>query len=239
MSSRARGSGERRPRVSAMVTGKNVRYVAMTTTETRPVPEGHDEQWGERDDRHRLAGDDPRQEGALRESRMDEERGEGDADDRPEREADGRFAPRVERRVDQIASERGVGATLERRGQGGRDVPDMRQREVARLAEAERREVLDVDARAEDVGVAPRIAEEPLEELPRDRQDDEEHADGEHAAQEAAPGRRPASDDGLGASARGLGDDLGGSGDVDRVGERIGLGDRRGAVRVEGIAIAA
>ena len=32
ISSSARGSGERRPRIIAIVTGKNVRYVAMTTT---------------------------------------------------------------------------------------------------------------------------------------------------------------------------------------------------------------
>ena len=32
MSSSARGSGERRPRIIAIVTGKNVRYVAMMTT---------------------------------------------------------------------------------------------------------------------------------------------------------------------------------------------------------------
>ena len=33
ISSSARGSGARRPRIIAIVTGKNVRYVAMTTTE--------------------------------------------------------------------------------------------------------------------------------------------------------------------------------------------------------------
>ncbi len=33
ISSSARGSGERRPRIIAIVTGKNVRYVAMITTE--------------------------------------------------------------------------------------------------------------------------------------------------------------------------------------------------------------
>src|SRR5919206_3139922 len=32
ISSRARGSGERKPRIIAIVTGKNVRYVAMMTT---------------------------------------------------------------------------------------------------------------------------------------------------------------------------------------------------------------
>ena len=38
MSSSARGSNERSPRIIAIVTGKNVRYVAMTTTETTPCP---------------------------------------------------------------------------------------------------------------------------------------------------------------------------------------------------------
>src|SRR6188472_3294692 len=38
MSSSERGSGERRPRIIAIVTGKNVRYVAMTTTEMTVGP---------------------------------------------------------------------------------------------------------------------------------------------------------------------------------------------------------
>jgi hypothetical protein len=38
MSSSARGSGERRPRIIAMVTGKNVRYVATMTTDARFWP---------------------------------------------------------------------------------------------------------------------------------------------------------------------------------------------------------
>src|SRR5439155_14650552 len=38
ISSRARGSGEVRPRSSAIVTGKNVRYEATMTIPTRPFP---------------------------------------------------------------------------------------------------------------------------------------------------------------------------------------------------------
>src|SRR4029078_1151381 len=38
ISSIARGSNERRPRIIAIVTGKNVRYVAMTTTEVTFAP---------------------------------------------------------------------------------------------------------------------------------------------------------------------------------------------------------
>src|SRR5207245_5473667 len=37
MSSIARGSGERRPRTPAMVTGKNVRYAEMTATDSQPA----------------------------------------------------------------------------------------------------------------------------------------------------------------------------------------------------------
>src|SRR6266850_3841593 len=37
MSSSARGSGERRPRTPAIVTGKNVRYAEITATESHPA----------------------------------------------------------------------------------------------------------------------------------------------------------------------------------------------------------
>ena len=38
ISSSERGSNERRPRIIAIVTGKKVRYVAMTTTDRTPWP---------------------------------------------------------------------------------------------------------------------------------------------------------------------------------------------------------
>ena len=65
ISSSARGSGERRPRSCAIVTGKNVRYVAMTMTEVSPKPKTMTRMRRERHDRDRLAGDDVRQERAL------------------------------------------------------------------------------------------------------------------------------------------------------------------------------
>ena len=106
ISSTARGSGERRPRISAMVTGKNVRYVAMMTTEVRPRPKPTTMSGARATIGHRLAGDDVGHEGPLGEREVDEDRGEDDADEGAQREADDRLAPGVERGLDEVLPER-------------------------------------------------------------------------------------------------------------------------------------
>ncbi len=174
ISSSARGSGERRPRVSAMVTGKKVRYVAMMTTDVDPATERHDQDGRQRDDRDRLADDDKRQDRPLCQGEMDEDGRERDADERPEREADERLTPRVERGLDQVAEEGQVGVPLERIQKGARDRPQVGQLDVGCLQHREGRLVVVVGTGAEDVGQPPWIAEEPLDGFPHQTHDHEE-----------------------------------------------------------------
>ena len=97
----ARGSGERSPRIIEIVTGKNVRYVAITTTDGQAAAEREHDHRRECHDRDRLAGHDVRDERTLEQSEVDEERREQQPEQRPDDEPQRRLAPRVERRADQ------------------------------------------------------------------------------------------------------------------------------------------
>ena len=90
MSSSARGSGESSPRIVFTVTGKNVRYAAMTETRTqsgggdppmRHASQPTDDDRREREDRDRLRRDDVRHDPAPEHVELGE--------DHPEREPDG------------------------------------------------------------------------------------------------------------------------------------------------------
>ena len=78
MSSTAAGSADRSPRTVFTVTGKNVRYAAMTATRIQSfgvqpamldVPEPDDDDRREREDRDRLRRDDVRHDAALEHAR--------------------------------------------------------------------------------------------------------------------------------------------------------------------------
>ena len=66
-----------------MVTGKNVRYVAMITTED-VLADSEDDHRGEGHDRDGLAGDHVRHERPLEQLRVDEDRRQDEPEDRPE-----------------------------------------------------------------------------------------------------------------------------------------------------------
>ena len=66
---------------------------------------GDHEYRGDDHDGHGLAGDDVRRESTLGEARMHEERGQQDADEAADDEADDRFLPRVERCTDEVPEE--------------------------------------------------------------------------------------------------------------------------------------
>ena len=121
--------------IIAMVTGKNVRYVAMMTTEVRPRTERDHDDRRERHDRDRLAGDDVRHEAPARAvAKWTKSVASTMPMSVPSDEADGRLTPRVERRA-----RRGTGAatTSGLRWNGSASAPTMsqqvRQLEVGRL----------------------------------------------------------------------------------------------------------
>ena len=68
--------------------------------------------------------------------------------------------------ADEVEEQRRLRVALHRLAERVGDVPDVRQLEVARLDEAEGRVVDVLEARAQEVLEAPRVAEEPLEGLP-------------------------------------------------------------------------
>ncbi len=130
-------------------------------------PDGEDDHRREGHDRDRLAGDDVRHERPLGQSRMDEDRRQQQAEQRADDEADDRLTPGVERGADEELAERILGVALHRRRQRGQDVEPVRQVQVGRERPAERREVLDVDVRAEHVLEPPRHAADELDRPPR------------------------------------------------------------------------
>ena len=100
----ARGSADCSPRSVLIVTGKNVRYAAITATapqpSTAPAASGPDDDHRrDREDRDRLRRDDVRHEPALEQPRVDEHDGEDEAERGAEREADRGLLRRHERRL--------------------------------------------------------------------------------------------------------------------------------------------
>ena len=98
---------------------------------------------------------------------MDEDRRQQQAEQRADDEPDDRLTPGVEGGADEELPERILGVALHWRRQRGQDVEPVGQVQVGRERPAERREVLDVDVRAEHVLEPPRHATDELDRLPR------------------------------------------------------------------------
>ena len=197
ISSIARGSNERRPRIIAIVTGKNVRYVAMITTEMTFAPNantiigaratigmvwlamtyGTSARSSSREWTKSVARTSP--------------------SSAPSEEPDRRLAPGVERRADEELGDGLVRAALQRLGEREGDVPDVGQRSGrSRTASGTAGSRGSATARQRPRR-PPRRAAEELDALPQDEdRDDEQPRTRDAAWRRPRPGRSSSADRG-------------------------------------------
>ena len=130
-----------------------------------------------------LAGDDVGHEGTLRERRVDEDRGQPDADEGPQREADDGLRPGREGRAHEVREQRLSRSCAAPAQRGRRRCPrcGAAARSPACMS-LEGRSVEVVGSGAQDVLEAPRVTGQPLERLPDQADDQEEGDEGEDGA---------------------------------------------------------